>query len=653
MNQFKVLAEPIKIGSIQLKHRLIQGPMWTRFCTVNGEVTQQMLDYYSLRAKNGAAMVVIESTAVDRRYGWEMATLVLDDLEMEPGYARLVELIHLHGIPAVAQLINVGAFSPKDPISPSGVASVMHGAVGVVQSRVMSLEEIEEQRGKFITAAVLAKEAGCDGVLVHGATSYLLHQFISPYTNKRTDKYGGSPENRMRLPLEIVRGIRQKCGPDFVIGYTIVADELLPSGGLTLEDTVAFAKVLEQEGVDYIDSMVGMYETFATSERSPGHSKYTRFGAWEQTKAFKKAIKIPVSHRAQGDYDPVSWEKHLVAGDADFIQLAKQTLCDPEIYNKILEGRLEDIRECTCCLHCLESMIIQHYQVECALNPETGRERDYAIQRVSKPKKVLVVGAGPGGLEAARVAALQGHEVTLMDKETEPGGNLRFITLCLDNEPYGRFRDWEVRKCKEAGVKIELSKEATLGTIQAAKPDVVILAIGAPERIIPDIPGISKPHVVTPEDVLTGKARVGEKVVVIGGNRVGVDVAYTIVKKGLAKSLTIVEPKPVPAVGYDMETLNMLMQTIIMLPKLGVQALTGTQVEEVTDNSVAVVDPEGKKSKIEADTVVLSMGYAAPDQALYKALTGKVKELYAIGDCVKPRRVSDAVHEAAFVARQI
>ena len=181
----------------------------------------------------------------------------------------------------------------------------------------------------------------------------------------------------------------------------------------------------------------------------------------------------------------------------------------------------------------------------------------------------------------------------------------------------------------------------------------MILATGAPERIIPDIPGISKPHVVMPEDFLTGKAKVGEKVVVIGGNRVGVDVAYTIAKKGLAKSVTIVEPQPVPVVGYDMETMNMAMLTMCLLPRLKVQALTGTQVEEVTDSSVAVVNPEGKKSKIEADTVVLSMGYAVPDQALYKALTGKVKELYAIGDYVKPRRVKNAVHEAAFVARQI
>jgi len=297
--------------------------------------------------------------------------------------------------------------------------------------------------------------------------------------------------------------------------------------------------------------------------------------------------------------------------------------------------------------------IIGRYQVQCSLNPETAKEREYAIQQVSKPKKVVVVGAGPGGMEAARVAALQGHNVTLMDKEAEPGGKLRFAALCADNDSYGQFRDWEVRKCGEAGVKIELGKEVTVKTIQESKPDAVILATGAPERIIPDIPGISGLTVVTPEDVLTGKAKVGEKVVVIGGNRIGVDVAYTIAKKGLAKDITIVEPKSVPAVGYDMETLNGLMMTAVMLPKLGIKALTDTQVTEITDKAVAVVSPEGKKSKIEADTVVLSMGYAVPDKALYKALTGEVKELYAIGDGVKPRRVKEAVHEAAFVARQI
>jgi 2,4-dienoyl-CoA reductase-like NADH-dependent reductase (Old Yellow Enzyme family)/thioredoxin reductase len=650
MNLFQFLAKPIQIGSLKLKHRMVMGPMWTRYCTLDGAVTPQMIDYYSARARGGASLIVIESTTVDRRYGWSEATLRLDGQELQPRFHSLVEAIHFNGAAAIVQLIHVGAFS-DNPISPSGVPSIKLGGSGIFKPRVMSLEEIEETREKFISAAVRAKEAGCDGVLVHGNTAYLLHHFVSPYTNKRTDKYGGNMENRFRLPLEIVRGIRQKCGPEFCLGYELVCDELLP-GGITYEQSIPFAKSLEREGVDFLDIAIGTYETFASTDRSPGQSKYTRFGEWEHTEVFKKEVKVPIVHRAHGDYDPFSWEKHLQAGNADFIQVAKPSLCDPELFKKVLEGRIEDIRGCTTCTHCLDAGVIGHQLVECALNPECGKERDYAIQRVSNPKRVLVIGSGPGGLEAARVAALRGHEVNLMEKGAELGGKLRYLALCYDNEPSGAFRDWEVRQCKNAGVKFELNKEATPDAIQEAKPDVVIVATGAPKHIIPNIPGISKSHVITPEDVLTGKASVGKKVVVIGGNRIGVDIAYTIMKRRLAEAVIIIEQQSVPSVGYDMEVMNMAMMTMCLLSKLGVRALTDTRVEEITDNSVRVIDPEGKKQKIEADTVVLSAGYT-PDSTLYEALQGKVKELYAIGDCVKTRKIRDAVHEAAFVARQI
>ena len=649
-----MLHQPIKIGSLSLRHRLIQGPMWTRFASVNGEVTQQMIDYYSARAKGGVSLIVIESTTVDGRYGWPEPTLRLDSAVVQPGYGRLVEAIHLHGVPVVAQLLNVGAFS-TNPISPSAVPSFKQGQTGISEPRPLSLTEIEEVRDSFIAAAVRAKQVECDGVLVHGATAYLLHHFVSPRNNLRTDKYGGSFENRIRLALELIRGIRQKCRPDFVLGYCLVCDELIP-GGLDYETSIPFAKILEQEGIDYLDVSSGTYETFASTDRSPGHSKYTRFGYWEHTEVFKKEVKLPIIGRTAGDYDPFNWERLLQAGHADVIQLAKPVLCDPDLPNKVLAGNIEDVRFCTCCLHCQDKGIVGVLQPECALNPELGRERDYAIQRTPKPKRVLVVGSGPGGLEAARVAALRGHDVTLMEKQAEPGGKLKFIALCYDQEPYGAFRDWQIKQCKEAGVRFELGKEATAASVQEAKPDAVILATGAPHRIMPDIRGISKPHVVTPEDVLTGKASVGKRVVIIGGNRIGVDVAYTLVKRNLAESVTIVEPRPVPAVGYDMEVLNAAMMTMCLLPKWGVQALTGTRVEEIADGSVAVGTPQGKKQKIAADTVIVSMGYA-PDRTLHEALQeevpGIVKELYAIGDCVKTRKVRDAVHEAAFVARQI
>lgn len=650
MDDFRVLTSPVKLGSLRLKHRMIRGPMWTILASMDGEATQQLIDHYVSLSKGGASLIMIESVTPHERNGWHSPTLRLDDAVVVASFNKLVKSIHLEGVPALVQLTHAGPFG-RDPVSPSGLPTMMGAQVGIVTPRAMSLEEIETTRDNFINAAVLARDVGCQGVEIHGATAYLLHQFHSPHSNKRTDKYGGSLENRMRLALEIIRGIRKKCGPEFVIGYTVVADELLPDG-VTYDDSLPFVKAMEREGVDFIDVNLGTYETMASSETCPGHSKYTRFGLWEHTRRFKNEFKIPIIHRASGDYDPHSWEKHLEAGDADIVQMAKQLLCDPAFPRKVLEGRLEDIRFCVCCMFCNNNLTLGRKQLQCAINPAASRERDYAITRVPAPKKVIVVGGGPGGLEAARVAAERGHDVTLMEKASELGGKLKFLSLCVNNEQYRGFYDWEIRQGKNAGVKFVLNTEVTPETIQQAKPDVVILATGAARHIVPDIPGINKPQVVTPEDVLTGKAKLGKKVVVLGGDRIGTDVAYTIAKKGMAESVTIVEPKPVNSIGYDMEVNNMAMITMALLPKLKVQGFTGTRVEEIKDGQVTLISPEGKKRKVDADTVVLSMGYT-PDQSLYEALSGKVKELYAIGDCVTTRNVAEAVHEGAYRARQI
>jgi 2,4-dienoyl-CoA reductase-like NADH-dependent reductase (Old Yellow Enzyme family)/thioredoxin reductase len=648
--RFKFLTTPITVGALQLKHRMIMGPMWSRMSTVNGEVTPQMIDYYAARSRGGAAVVIIEATMVDSRYGWPQPTLCIDSAKFMPGLSRLVEAIHRNGAAVFIELVNIGAHS-SDPISPSGVPVMLHGATGVVQPRMMTLEEIEEARNKFIEAGVRAKEIEFDGVLIHGATAYLLHQFRSPFFNKRTDKYGGSLENRNRLPLEIVQGLRQKCGPEFVVGYDFVVDDFMP-GGVTTEQGLSFARSLEQAGADYIDIMVGTYETMAIDERAAGTLKYGPKGMWEYTAQLKRVVKIPVFHRAMMDYDPASWEQHLKGGDADVIQLGKPTLCDPEIFTKVLEERLDDIRPCTCCVRCTDRGVIRSFQVSCSMNPELGREKEYATQRAYQPKKVLVVGGGPGGLEASRVAAMQGHSVKLMEKENEWGGAMRTMSLCKGNELHRQFRDWLVRECGKYGVKFELNSEATPEIIQQAGADAVILATGAYAPIIPDVPGISKKHVVNVVDVLTGKVTVGEKAVVLGGSRIGADAAYTIAEKGWAKKITIIEPRDVPSIAYDMEVMNRARLVITLLPKHGVQVLTKTELEEIADDVVIVRLPEGKRQKIEADTVIIAMGFT-PNDSLYQALKGKVPKLYRIGDCVKTRAVVDAVHEGACIARSL
>jgi 2,4-dienoyl-CoA reductase-like NADH-dependent reductase (Old Yellow Enzyme family) len=420
--RLEMLLQPLQIGAVGLKNRMIRSPMWSRTSSVEGEVTQHLLDMYEAAARGGPAMIVVAATGVDGRYVWPESQLRLDHAKYMPGLRRLVDIIHHNGCACEFQLHCAGAFG-KDPISPSGVACYALGRTNYVQPRALSLPEIEEMRDAFIKAAVRAKELECDGVVVHGATSYLLQQWVSPHTNKRTDRYGGSFENRIQLPLEIVQGIREKCGPAFLIGYSMVIDELLPDG-TTIEESTAMAKALEQRGVDHIDLNIGSYET-SSLEKGIGRSHRQPKGTFDKTEIFKRQLSVKIFARCNGEHNPVKWEEALQKGQCDVIQAGRPLLSDPELPNKVKEGRLEDIRSCIRCVQCFETGTIKHYQHACSVNAALCKERDYAIDRAKTPKRVLIVGGGPAGLEAARVAALRGHQVTLMEKEAELGGNGR------------------------------------------------------------------------------------------------------------------------------------------------------------------------------------------------------------------------------------
>lgn len=645
--KFKKLFEPIQVGPLLLKNRMVMSPMWTRLCSAEGDITQQELDYFTARAKNGVAAIITGGIAVDNRHAWIERQVRIDDDRFLPGLYRLAYAAHINGVPIILQLHHAGMYG-KDPISPSGVGCWMMGHIEYIEPKTMTLEEIEETRDMFIAGAVRAKAVGFDGVELHGSCAYLLEQFFSPYQNKRTDKYGGSLEKRMTLALEIVRGIRGKCGSDFVVGYGLVADDLLP-GGIEIDGAIALTKALEQEGVNYVTVMEGTYESFGYTQFRGGTTRQG-LGCWNLSEKFKKEIKTAkVIVRSFGDHDPLRLEEALEKEWCDIIYLGRALLCDPEFCKKVAEGRLDDIRRCTRCNYCQEVGIMGKGQVVCAQNPEVGRERDYAITPTTTPKRVLVVGGGPGGLEAARVAALRGHEVTLMEKEAQLGGNLRIASLPIGKEDYQSYvGDWRERQCRKAGVKIELSKEVTPEVVREVKPDAVIVAIGA-TPIIPEIPGVTKPHVVMAVDVLTGRARVGKKVVVAGGGLVGAETADFIAEKGVAESITVLEM--LPEIIPDMEPVAGL-YLLAMLEKYGVKIVTNTHILEITDKTVVAIDTEFKKHNFEADTVVLAVGYT-PNRTLYDSLREQVPELYAIGDCVKARKMPDAIHEGAYVARQI
>lgn len=645
---FKMLLSPIQIGPLQLSNRMVRSPMLSRTSSVDGGVTQQLLDLYSSAAKGGPSMIIIEAVGIAERYLFPETQLRIDDVKFMPGLRRLVETIHLNGVACELQLHCAGAFG-RDPISPSGVACYGLGRTLYFQPRALNLSEVEEIRDLFITAGKRAKELECDGVLLHGSTSYLLQQWVSPHTNKRTDRYGGSFENRIQLPLEIVRGIRQKCGPSFLIGYSIVIDELLPDG-INLEESTAFAKALEQEGVDHVDLMIGTYET-GTLEKGRGRSPRQPKGLFEKAEIFMKIINMKVFARCTGEHNPIKWEAALEKRQCDIVMIGRPLLCDPELPKKVREGREDDIRLCIRCAQCYEAGVIKSYQHHCTLNADLCKERDYGITRItSNPKKVLVIGGGPGGLEAARVAALRGHEVTVMEKQDQLGGYARIASLPIGKEEIKTyFIDWIERQCRKVGVKFQLNTEVSVEIAKRFKPDVVIVATGS-RPIIPPIPGIDKPLVVPAEDVLIGKVLVEKKVVVAGGGQVGVETADFIAEKNLAESVTIVEM--LPMLASDMPAMPRTYMLHVILPKWCIQAFTNMKIYEIIQEGVVALDNNWKTYKFDADTVVNAMGYV-PNTSIAEALKGKVPELHMIGDCVKPRNILHAVHEAAYIARQI
>jgi 2,4-dienoyl-CoA reductase-like NADH-dependent reductase (Old Yellow Enzyme family)/NADPH-dependent 2,4-dienoyl-CoA reductase/sulfur reductase-like enzyme len=644
--RLETLLQPLQIGSLRLKNRMIRSPMWSRTSSVEGEVTQQLLDMYEAAARGGPAMIVVEAIGVDGRYVWPESQLRIDDAKFMPGLRRLVDIIHRNGCACEFQLHCAGSFG-KDPISPSGVACYALGRTYYVQPRALSLPEIEEMRDAFIKAAVRAKELECDGVVVHGATSYLLQQWVSPHTNKRTDRYGGSFENRIQLPLEIVQGIRQMCGPSFLIGYSMVIDELLLDG-TTIEESTALAKALEQRGVDHIDLNIGSYET-SSLEKGIGRSHRQPKGTFDKTEVFKKQLNVKIFARCNGEHNPVKWEEALKKGQCDVIQAGRPLLSDPELPNKVRDGRLEDIRLCIRCVQCFETGTIKHYQHACSVNAELCKERDYAIDKATTPKRVLVVGGGPAGLEAARVAALRGHQVTLMEKEAELGGNGRIAALPIGKEDIKAFIDWLERQCRKAGVTFEVGKAVSADVVKKFNPDVVIVATGA-GLLTPNIPGMDKPFVISAEAVLTGKANVGKRVVIAGGGLVGVETADFLAEKKLAETITVIEM--LPSLAYDMPAMARTYMLQVLLPKWGIKTVTNMHIQEVTDRGVNAIDNNWKSHTFECDTVISALGYV-PNRAVAEALDGTVRELYSIGDCVRPGNLLSAVHDAAYVARQI
>ena len=528
-----------RVGAMTTRNRLVMSSMCDNMSGRNGEVTDQKVEYFRRKAEGGVGWINLGySYVTERGRGCTYYQSGIYDDALIPGLRRLTDAVHEEGARMGCQIAHAGRQTTHHYIegleaeAPSPVPEPLLGETPVE----ISVERIAEIVQEFAAAAVRAKAAGFDAVEFHGAHGYLQHAFMSPLSNKRDDAYGGSLENRLRFPRESVRAVRTAVGDDFIVGYRLSGSEFL-EGGITLEESLATTAMLEEEGADYVHVSGGTYEavhmTVAPRWVGPGQLE-------EQAAAIKSATRLPVL--SVGRYNsPEIAERVIAAGHADFIVMGRALLADPDLPLKALEARPEDIRPCVACAQGCIDRWFGALDITCVNNPDAGREvlPGWGDRRTpDASRKVLVVGAGPAGLEAARVAASDGHEVTVWERHRELGGQLALAAIPSSGGDWGAFVEWLIRQNDKHGTTIETEREATADEVHAFGADSVIIATGGRPWPPREVPGWDRDEVLDPFELLRGESEAGERVVVAGGELIGCQVAMFLAAQG--KDVTLV-----------------------------------------------------------------------------------------------------------------
>ena len=637
--EIKKLMLPYRLKNLELRNRIVMAPMLSRLCDPNGVVSQKLIDYYATRAGGGVGLIISEYCYIDDKESKaHPGQLGVYDDQLVAGLGDLAEAIQERGAKAILQICHAGRatsakYLGRQPIAPSGIPSYTGE-----MAREMTFEEVEAVSESFAEGARRAKAAGFDGVELHGAHGYLMAQFLSPYTNRRTDKYG---RDRGLFALETLDRVRSRVGKDYLVGYRMSGEEFV-EGGVTLKEAKAFAKRLEERGIDYIHVSAGISETghnIVTPTYLPkGHLLLLAEG-------IKSAVTVPVL-AVGAIHDPDLAEETLQKNRADLIVMGRALIADPELPQKIQSGQLEDIRTCLRCNDGCSSRMPPNKTQRCAINAEVGRERQMRLHPVSRAKQVCVIGGGPAGMEAARVLALRGHRVTLIEKENELGGLLRYATVPDFKAELRSFLEYLKTQVVKLGVEILVNRRATPEFIRELKPESVVLATGSTLRI-PDIPGTGKPFVATFAELLRGEFKAGDQVVVAGGAAMGCEMAAHLASTG--KKVTLVEMVGELATDLEIRSRLTLLQ---LLKERGVKILTNWKLEKIENGYVLLVDRDWNKQEIAANSVILAMGLES-NQELLKPLRESFPDIYVIGDCVEPRKIYQAIHEAAFAGRAI
>jgi 2,4-dienoyl-CoA reductase-like NADH-dependent reductase (Old Yellow Enzyme family)/thioredoxin reductase len=634
---------PIQVGHCTFKNRIMMAAMETRLSTPAGDVTQEMCDYYAERAKGGAAAIIVENTYVDNIASRSsLASSGLYSDQLIAGKFRLASAIKRNGAVAILQLshgglqANPAAVPGQEAVAPSAVASKFVKRM----PRALEHDEIIAIEDAFAEAARRAKQAGFDGVEIHGAHGYLVCEFLSPYTNKRTDEYGGSLENRARFALNILKKVRAKVGDNFLVGIRLSGEEKV-EGGITIEDACAYGKMFENY-VDYIHVSVGNYETMATWMISPMYRP--EHAIVNLAAAMKKAVtkcKVVTVNALTAE----TAEQALENDDADLVAFARPLLADPYMPQKIKEGRLEDIRPCMRGHEGCISLFFNGCPIRCEVNPQAGQEREYQIHPVAEKdrKRIVIVGGGMAGMESARVADLYGHDVILIERSGRLGGH--FMEATEPEFKRGARGDllWLERQVKKAGIRVLLNTEATPELLAGLKPDAVIIAVGS-DYVIPPIPGIE--NTITADKALLEKGSVRGNTVIIGGGLVGSETALGLAKKGT--DVTILEM--LPDIVMQDEPLS---QIAIKgeLAAANAKIITNAKVTKINKDSV-VYEIDGKENTVAADTIIAALGLRSR-KGIVDELRDVCPETYVIGDAVRGRKLYQCTHEAWDTVRRI
>ncbi|MEM2794064.1 MAG: FAD-dependent oxidoreductase [Candidatus Methanomethylicia archaeon] len=623
------LFESVDVGSIRVKNRIVMPPITTNYASMSGEVSDLLIRHYVERARGGVGMIIVEACSV-HRYGRAFyCQLGAFNDGFKPGLARLANAIKSYNVAVFLQLFHAGrqttsAISGAQPIAPSPIPCKTIRET----PREMTLEDIEEIENSFTNAAYRAKTCGFDGVEIHGAHGYLISEFLSPYTNRRTDGYGGSLENRARFALEIVERIREKCGFSFTVGFRINGSDFI-DGGLTIDESIKIAKMLEDVGVNIIHVSAGMYES---REYIVQPMYFPRGLLIPLAERIKKEVSIPVIAVGRIN-DPKLAEDIVYHKRVDMVAMGRALIADPELPRKAFEGRLNDVRKCIACIDGCVGRLVYGFQVKCSVNPLKGLEGFINIEKTVKPKKALVIGAGPAGLEAARMLALRGHEVLVIDRNSDIGGALRLALKFKFKSELGELIDWYRIQLKNLNVKVLTGIEADEKYILSIKPDVVILASGSKPLTL-SIPGSQFMYVV--DDVLTGKIEVKDDVIIIGGGLIGCELAIHLASQGL--KVTIVEAQD--DIARDTPIQNK-MALLKLLKEANVKIVLKAKPIEARNNCL-IVEVDGNKEILKANSVILSIGRLKEDW-LWWSLKNRVCELHIIGDAVNPGKIIDAV----------